>query len=250
MTGRVQRFLAIVFFCLVIGVWSFLTRWVTYGRQILAQTGTAVQVSYDGNAEWKSGGITINWNTVIPVLVDTTLADFNVIKAGRRGLLYGTVMVRLTTGYYAPWTAAETATTLNGATLIGATTFTLTSAANVFPGDSLLIDTAGQAETLEVSTVVGNVITTVTAALNTHANGVAVSKPDDGRQTLTIGSVGVLNESVLQDGPIGFGSGPTDHPGLVVGGRVWQARLGVGGTDQPTLANLLEAMPRLAPVIS
>lgn len=222
----------------------------SFGRQVLAQTGTGIQVSADGLPEWKVGGITISWGTVIPVDADTPLPDFNIIKAGHRGLQYGTVLVRQASGYYAPWTVAETATTTAAASIVGATAFTLTSAANVFPGDSLLIDVAGQAETLEVQSVNGAIVTTTTAATKTHASGVAVTKPDDGRQDLTIGSVGVLNETVLQDGPIGFGSGPTDHPGLIVGGRVWQARLGVGGTDQPTLAALLGAMPRLVPVIS
>jgi hypothetical protein len=222
----------------------------SYGRQILAQTGTGIQVSYDGDPEWKSGGITINWSTVIPAAADTDLGDGNIVKAGHRGLKYGTVLVRESTGYYAPWTATEVATTTTGATIVGATVFPLTSAANIFPGDSLLIDTAGQAETLEVLSVNGLNVTTTTAATKTHASGVAVSKPDTGRQTLTVGQVGVLNESVLQDGPIGFGSGATDHPGLIVGGRVWQARLGVAGTDQPTLAALLAVMPRLVPVIS
>lgn len=223
----------------------------TYGRQVLAQTGTAIAVSADGAPEWKLGGITIDWSTVIAVAADTDPGDGNIIKAGHKGLKYGTVLTRITaSGKYAPWTHAETATTNVGATIVGATSFTLGSTANVFPGDSLLFDTAGQAETLEVATVVGSVITTVTAATKTHADGVAVSKPDDGRQTLTLGNCGVLNETVLLDGPIGFGSGPTDHPGLIVGGQVWQARLGVGGSDQPTLAALLTAMPRLVPVQS
>lgn len=245
MTKIVSKLILALWACVVIA----LMKMTTYGRQVLSQTGVPIQVTYDGNPEWKAGGITLDWSTVIAVAADTTLADGQIIKAGHKGLQYGTVLTRLTaSGKYAPWTHAETATTLNGATIVGATSFTLTSAANVFPGDSLLFDTAGQAETLEVATVVGNVITTTTAATKTHADAVAVSKPDDGRQALTIGNCGVLNETVLQDGPLGFGSGPTDHPGLITGGRVWQARLGVAGTDQPTLAALLAAMPRLVPV--
>jgi len=69
-------------------------------------------------------------------------------------------------------------TTLNGATIVGATSFVLGASAmaapNLFPGMPLAFDSAGQAETLTIATVNGNTVTTTTAATKTHANGVAV----------------------------------------------------------------------------
>jgi hypothetical protein len=39
-----------------------------------------------------------------------------------------------------------------------------------------------------------------------------------------------------------------DHPPVIEGGLVWQDRLVFGGTNEPTLANILTAFPRLRPV--
>jgi hypothetical protein len=65
-------------------------------------------------------------------------------------------------------------TTLNGATAIGATSFTLASAALATPGAKLLFDTGANAEVLTVASVAGSVVTTTGAALYGHANGSAV----------------------------------------------------------------------------
>jgi hypothetical protein len=148
----------------------------TYGRQLIGPTtGNPIQVSADGDPDWKTGGITIDWTTVVAVGSDTTLPDGNVIPAGQKGLALGQVLCVITaSGKYGPY--------LSGAT--------------------------------------------------------------DGRQTLTQDQAWILNESVLQLGP-GNTGGPTDHPGVFDGGKVWQARLGVGAAGQPTLAALRAVMPRL-----
>lgn len=61
----------------------------------------------------------------------------------------------------------------------------------------------------------------------------------DNTTTLVRDEVAVLNESLLED------DFKSNHPGVIVGGKVWKARLKVGGGTEPTLANLLAALPRL-----
>lgn len=218
----------------------------TYGRNLITTTGQPVQVSADGYPEWKVGGVTLDWGTIPAVASDTTLLDGTVIKAGYRGLQFGTILCKITaSGKYGPFTPAETATTLNGATVIGAQTATLTSAANLLPGDVLTIDTAGQAETAQVLSVSGSVVTFVAPLTKTHADTVAVTKATTGRETLVAGECFVLNQTVVQSAAYFLSPGATDHPAVIEGGSVFLARLQVGGTNQPTLAQLLAVLPRL-----
>lgn len=68
--------------------------------------------------------------------------------------------------------------TLQAASLVGATTFTLTPASGplmAFPGMKLQFDTSTNLESLTVATVSGNTVTTTTAATKAHAQGVAVT---------------------------------------------------------------------------
>ena len=69
---------------------------------------------------------------------------------------------------------AALTSTLSGATIIGATSFTLASAANFTVGEYIQVDTGTNAENLTVSNIVGNVLTT-NAAAKAHANGVTVA---------------------------------------------------------------------------
>ena len=64
--------------------------------------------------------------------------------------------------------------TLSGATAIGATSFTLASAANFTIGEFIQVDIGTNFENLTISNIVGNVLTT-NAAAKAHANGVAVA---------------------------------------------------------------------------
>lgn len=221
----------------------------SFGRNVIAQTGQPVQVSFDSAPEWKAGGVTIDWATIPAVATDTTLVDLNVIKAGYRGLQFGAILAKITaSGKYGPWSPTKADTTVNGATVVGALTMVLTSGANLIPGDVLTLDTAGQQETAVVLSVATNTVTFTAPLTKTHADTVAVVKANDGRQTLTPGEVCVLNASVLQSAPNVLAPGATDHPAVLVGGKVWRDRLAVGGTNQPTLAALIAALPRLVPV--
>ena len=65
-------------------------------------------------------------------------------------------------------------TTLNGATIVGATSFTVASAAGLVIGDVIQVDTGANYEQLTISNIAGNVLTT-NAAAKAHANGVAVN---------------------------------------------------------------------------
>jgi hypothetical protein len=155
----------------------------TFGRQVLGSTGRPVQVTADGSPEWKTGGLTIDWATVTAEATDRTLGDGTVIKAGMKGIEFGTVLAKITaSGKYGP--AASTAA--------------------------------------------------------------------DGRQTLARGACFVLNESVTELGPLGLGTQAADHPGVFDGGKVWRARLKIGGANptsiggnQPTAAAFDAAFPRI-----
>jgi hypothetical protein len=66
-------------------------------------------------------------------------------------------------------------TTLSATAIVGATSFTLTSGLNVFPGMILQFDTSTNLETLTIATVQGAAVTTTTAATKAHAQGAAVT---------------------------------------------------------------------------
>src|SRR5262252_9018809 len=80
-----------------------------YGRELLQSTGYAIQVTADGAPHWKSGGITIDWSTVVAAGSDTTLPDGVVILAGQKGLQFGQVMCRISAnGMYGPFLSGAT----------------------------------------------------------------------------------------------------------------------------------------------
>lgn len=66
-------------------------------------------------------------------------------------------------------------TTLASATIVGATSFTLASGLNVFPGMKLTFDTSTNQEVLTIATVQGATVTTTAGAAKAHAQGVAVT---------------------------------------------------------------------------
>lgn len=223
----------------------------TYGRQVLGVTGNLMRVSADGQPEMKVGGVTIDWTTVPPVRVATTLADGNVIPVGASALPLGTILCKITaSGLFGPWSPPMSPTTLNGATLLGATSAVLTSTANIVAGDRLTIDTSGNLEVAQVAQggVVGSTVTFTAPLTHAHADGVAVTKGLTGQQALTPGECYVLDQTVFQTPPLGLVALASDHPAVLEGGLVYLARLQVGGTNQPTFAQLLAAMPRLRAV--
>ncbi len=242
MTKLLSKLVLVLWAAVVIA----LLKMTTYGRNLITTTGQPVQVTADGYPEWKVGGVTIDWSTIPAVAADTTLVDGAVIKAGYRGMQFGTILCKITSsGLYGPFSPAMTATSISGATAVGATSATLASGAHILPGDILTIDTAGQAETAQVLSVSGAVVTFVSPLTKTHADTVAVTKATNGRETLVAGECFVLNQTVLQSSAYFLSPGSTDHPAVLEGGSVFLARLAVGASNQPTLAQLLAVLPRL-----
>ena len=77
-----------------------------FGRVATYQTGIPIQVSADGRPDWIIGGITIDWTTITAVAADTTIADGTIVPSGRKYLLYGQVLCKITaTGLYGPYSA-------------------------------------------------------------------------------------------------------------------------------------------------
>jgi hypothetical protein len=89
----------------------------TYGRQVLAKTGTLVQVAAGPDVDWKTGGVTIDWAGITAVTEDTTYADGTLVPDGAKALPLGTVLFKNTgTGTYEP--ATNDTTLVNGQTFI------------------------------------------------------------------------------------------------------------------------------------
>jgi len=81
----------------------------SYGRELLPlNTGRIVQVTSDGNPEFKTGGLTVDWATVPPVTgAPVTLTDEVVVPVGDSFLRYGQVLSKITaSGKYGPYDPA------------------------------------------------------------------------------------------------------------------------------------------------
>lgn len=91
-----------------------------------------------------------------------------------------------------------------------------------------------------------------TAGSSTGTYGPYSSAATDGRQLLSRGRCFILNESVTELGPIGLNTAPTSHPAVFEGGKVWRARLNIGGPNptsiggnEPSVAEFEAAFPRI-----
>lgn len=70
---------------------------MSYGRKVLSpQTGIPISIMADGKPEWKTGGITIDWDTVAAVVAATDVNGYTV-PIGQKYLRYGQVMCKITT---------------------------------------------------------------------------------------------------------------------------------------------------------
>ena len=254
-----------------------------YGRQILETTGRPICVTADGKPEWKIGGITLDWSLATAVSADTTLDDETVVKAGDKYFRYGQIFVLASksevqtitfTGGATAGSAIltlpasgdadaqvvaaaafnETAQSLqdkiNALSRIGPNGATVTRSGAGSNGDpyiyavtfSRLLGNVPQFTS--TNTFTGGTSPTVTHGTTTAGAGTGLYGPSDtsatdGRQTLTRGECFILNQTVL------YSELGSDHPPVFDGGAVWADRLLVNGANQPTLTNLLAAMPRL-----
>lgn len=179
-----------------------------------ANMGRQVGVLASGKPRYKVGALAIDWNTEIPVPTDVVIQqEGRTIKLGQKYYRYGTVLCQITTAltgllaggvagtvnYFGRYTPAVTTTMNQGATLaVGSSGMTLTDASLVFPGDYVSLDTAGNLEKIQIGTVAGNAVTFAGAAVTTisHADGVAVVKLDDGRQSIVRGRAFISDHTI------------------------------------------------------
>lgn len=78
----------------------------TFGRQSTYTTGTSLMALAGplAKADWKVGGLTVDWTTVAAASGDQTLADGTVVKNGQKGMQFGQVLAKITaTGLYGPY---------------------------------------------------------------------------------------------------------------------------------------------------
>lgn len=253
----------------------------TFGRTVLNSTGVPTQVTADGSPEWKAGGITIDWATVTAEASDRTLLDGTVIKAGAKGLEFGTIMAEIATAEVQTVTLANATGgtfTLTGngnttaAIAYNASAATVQAAIRTLGGnysEAVVTGSAGGPYTVTYPFASGDVaaltytdsttgsghsitIATSTAGSSAGTYGPYASNATDGRQTLVRGRCFILNETVTELGPLGLGTKATNHPAVFDGGMVWRDRLKVGGDNptsigglQPTESAFETAFPRI-----
>jgi hypothetical protein len=80
----------------------------SYGRQNLTKTGRDVMVLADlQDAQFKVGGITLDWDTFTAAPAPATLTDQTPIKTGEKYARYGQIVCKITaSGKYGPYDPA------------------------------------------------------------------------------------------------------------------------------------------------
>lgn len=233
-----------------------------YGRQVLTQTGRDVAVLADlQDAQFKVGGITVDWSVVAAAVAASTLPDQTPIAIGDKFLRFGQIMTKITqsevqtvdlSGADDP-TGGTWDMTILGETLTGiaynvsaADLQTLIQGINHPYAGRVTVSKAGFVYTITFPTDAGNVavITTVSTSLTgagvetitvlTTTSGAAGGgkygpydpTATDGRQTLSRGNCFILNRTVKEKGFISsLQTQETDHPQVFDGGTVWKPRI-------------------------
>lgn len=255
-----------------------------YGRQTLSSTGIPVMALANlDDADWKPGGITIDWSTITAVSADTTLADGTVIPNGQKGIEFGTILCDIGVAEVQTVTVTGTPTggsyTLSGngnttaAIAYNASAATVQAAIRALGGAYAAVNVTGAAGgpytltyergtgdiaalTLGTNSLTGGTSPNVSFGTSTAGTGSGLFGPydsaaSDGRQTLARGHCFILNETVLQTGAAGLTGVASDHPAVFAGGLVWKARLKIGGVNpsylgsgtQPTVSAFETAFP-------
>ena len=244
----------------------------SYGRQVLNSTGNPVMVLADlTDADFKPGGITIDWTTITAVSADTTLADGTVIPNGQKGIEFGTILcdigiaeVQTLTVNGTPtggtFTLKPTGTTTETVAIAyDASAATVQAAIRALGGNYAAANVTGSAGgpwtvtferglgdivqlVIGTNSLTGGTSPTVAGATTTDGTGSGLFGPydsaaSDGRQTLARGHCFILNETVLQTGAAGITGVSSDHPAVFAGGLVWKARLKIGGVNPSYLGS-------------
>lgn len=237
---------------------------MTYGRQVLSQTGRDVMVLADlQDAQFKVGGITLDWSLFTAQSGDTTLPDQTPVKDGEKFARFGQILCKVTqteiqtvdlSGDDDP-TGGTFPLTILGHTIedipwnvSAAALQTLIRALDNPYASRVTVSKSGFVYTITFPTDAGNVaaITSSAAGLTgvggdtfavtilTSTGGLAAGgyygpydpAATDGRQTLSRGNCFILNRTVKQNG---FGAvintQDSDHPQVFDGGTVWKDRV-------------------------
>jgi hypothetical protein len=252
------------------------------GKTILgARTGRPTRLTADGYPRVLPIGVSTAWGVVAAAVSNTTLEDGTPVYVGEKALPVGTVMVPVRTaevqtvtitgaptgGSFTLRLRAGGRTETTSALPYNATAEQVRAAlcelANA--SKSITVTLAGAVYTITFPATMANVtqlesVPSLTGGATpsvTHATttqGVATggqwgpfdSSAADGRQTLERDYVGLLDYTIKQqETSILGGFNDTQEIGLITGGLIWRERLKVGGTNQPTLADLLAVMPNL-----
>lgn len=234
----------------------------TYGRRVLATAGQLIMAAASMLVHWKTGGVTIAWETVAAAGADATLPDKTPIKAGQKYLRYGQIVCRIITtevqtvdlsGDDDP-TGGNFDLTVFGETLenvawnVSAAALQALIRAIDAPGAAgVTVGNVGFVYTItfpeeagDVSLIAADASGLTGGVGDTFAITVATAQPGgrfgkygpydpaatDGRQLLTRGECFIVNQTVLKTGVAGgFDPGVTDHPAVFDGGPTWKARL-------------------------
>lgn len=258
---------------------------MTYGRHVHGETGITIDClnSFD-DANFKVGGVTIDWDKVTAAVSDTDLGGGWTQKAGTKALRHGQVLCKITaletqtidlSGDADP-TGGTFIATVPGYGPTSALAYDVSAAAmqtalRAIEGlEGVTVAKSGFVYTVTFPVELGNVgqmtvnsasLTsggTIAVTIATTHSGSATGKygpydpaATDGRQTLTRGECYVLNQTAFEVNPLtGVFSTAKDHPAVFDGGTVWKARvIATTGTHSlaagPTFTEFEAAFPRI-----
>lgn len=237
---------------------------MSYGRKVLSKTGRDAAVLADlRDAQFKVGGITVDWSLVAAAVADSVLTDQTPVKTGEKYLRFGQIMCEVTqvevqtvdlSGDDDP-TGGTWELTILGETIEGiaynvsaAALQALIRALDADGANQVTVSKSGFVYTITFPESVDNVsaITadstgltggggdTFAITVSTTTQGTASSgkfgpydsSATDGRQNLTRGKCFVLNRTVKEKGYAeAINIGETDHPQVFDGGTVWKDRV-------------------------
>lgn len=255
-----------------------------FGREVIGTVGGSIQVCAN-NAEWKVGGVTIDWGTVTAVSADTELMDGFTVADGKKYLRYGqfvtmigvaevqTVVVALATGGTFTLTLptasdepAETTAAIAYDTSAAAAEAAMNALTRIGPGGATVAKTGTMPMTLTMTFArsIGNVPTlTSNAALLTSGSTATITHATTTSGEASGGKFGPYDPDAT-DGRQTLAKGSifmlnrsireedahSSNIGVLSGGTMWRDRmLCTDGTHTlaagPTLTEINAVMPRI-----
>lgn len=235
----------------------------TYGRQVLNKTGRDVMVLADlQDAQFKVGGITLDWSLFAAAGSDSTLVDQTPIKTGEKFARFGQIVCKITQAEVQTVDLSGNADPTGGTwtlTILGEESSSLAYNASAvavqaairalgFVGASeVTVSKTGFVYTITFPASVENVAAvsvysdpltsggTIAVTVGTSTQGVTNQgkygpydpAATDGRQTLSRGNCFVNNRTVKENGYVSDlqSGGASNHPQVFDGGTVWKPRV-------------------------